>query len=155
VAEDSRERAVPDVPTGPTEQQQPGTHPDAPDMSPDEAGEPAKGNRTTHPQERDPSAPDEAGRVSRGRLTGRAEEILPELDIEWRFDRGSDSGSPLAGLLAAAAASPQPLDARAYSRYLDSRDSGWPTVEELESLYGSFSAALEAAGIDVPDRKIT
>jgi hypothetical protein len=124
-------------------------------MSPDEAGEPAKGNRTNHPQERDPSATDEGGHDSGKRLTGRAEEILPELDIEWHFDRGSDSGSPLAGLLAAAAASPQPLDARAYRKYIDSRDGGWPTVEELEAHYGSFSAALEAAGIDVPGRRIT
>jgi hypothetical protein len=130
MADGGPERPARDVPTGPTEAQQQ-TDPNASDL-------PAR----------------EDGQSSGERSPGRAEEILPALGVDWRLDKGSDPDSPLAGLLAAAAASAGSLDARAYREFLETRDGGWPTVEELESHYGSFGAALEAAGINVPDRGI-
>ncbi len=142
--------AVPDVPTGPTEGTQ-GTHPDAPDLPADQAGDAAKGSQTGHPRGGGPQTAERTQPGDRG--PGAAEEILPAaLDVESRPDRGSDSDSPVAGLLAAAAASPQPLDERAYRDYRESHGGRWPTIEELERRYGSFAAAMRAAGIVDPGR---
>lgn len=140
---------MPDVPTGATEG--PETHPDAPDLPAEDAAAPAGGNHTTHPDEGADGRDDQQDEVERP--AGGAEEILPTaLDVDWHLDRGSDPDSPLAGLLAAAAASPQPLDERAYRAYREQQGDVWPTVDQLVERYGSFGAALQAAGIEDPDR---
>jgi hypothetical protein len=77
----------------------------------------------------------------------RAERLVPSLDVEIRLDKGSDPDSPLAGLLAAAAGRQGPLDEAAYRDFVDGSDAAWASPEQLIERYGSFAAALEAAGV--------
>jgi hypothetical protein len=147
---EDRPGRIPDVPSGPTKERGE-THPDAPDLPAEDAAQPAKGNQTGHPGEGGEGRDDQEDEVDRP--AGGAEEILPTaLDVDWHLDRGSDPESPLAGLLAAAAASPQPLDERAYRAYRDQHGGIWPSVDQLVEEYGSFGAAMRAAGIEDPDR---
>jgi hypothetical protein len=137
-------RHIPDTPTGPA----PPEHDrDAPDLPHHDAGEPAEGNlvkdgqvRTDHPPTAEPqkgrSAQDEAG-----------ETAAESLQADWRITKGSDPDSPVAGLLAAAAATNGPLDEGAYRRFLADTDLGWASVEDLKARYGSFQSALAEAGI--------
>ncbi|MGN6379096.1 MAG: hypothetical protein ACTHNU_09115 [Gaiellales bacterium] len=77
-----------------------------------------------------------------------AERIVPSLGTELRLEKGSDPDSPLAGLLAAGARIMEPLDEAEYRRFLESQPDGrWASVDELVEQYGSFQAAVEAAGI--------
>jgi hypothetical protein len=77
-----------------------------------------------------------------------AEEIFPSLGDEIRLEKGSDPGSPVAGLLAAGARTMTPVDEAAYRRFLEDEEPGrWASVERLVERYGSFQAALDAAGI--------
>ena len=143
-----RERHIPDTPTGP----EPTEHDrDAPDLSRPEADEPAEGNlvtdgqaRTDHPSTAEPqkgrSSQSEAGETA-------AESVVESLQTDWRITKGSDPDSPVAGLLAAAAATNGPIDEGAYRRFLAETDRGWPSVEDLEHRYGSFQSALAEAGI--------
>jgi|SRR3954470_9362778 hypothetical protein len=143
-----RQRHIPDTPTGPA----PTEHDrDAPDLAHPEAGEPAEGNlvtdgqvRTDHPSTAEPQkgrpSPDEAGETA-------AESVVESLRADWRITKGSDPDSPVAGLLAAAAATNGPLDEGSYRRFLAETDRGWPSVEDLEHRYGSFQSALAEAGI--------
>jgi hypothetical protein len=64
-----------------------------------------------------------------------------------RIEKGTARDDPLAGILAAAAATPSPLDERAYRRFVAEADEDWLTVHDLVKRYGSFTAALHAAGI--------
>jgi hypothetical protein len=147
---DDGPKDIPDVPSGPTEERSE-THPDAPDLPAEGGAEPAKGNQTVHSSEGHDGRDDQQDEV--GRPAGRADEILPTaLGVDWHLDRGSDPESPVAGLLAAAAAFPQPLNERAYRAYRDQHDGAWPSVDELVERYGSFGAAMRAAGIEDPDR---
>lgn len=142
------QRRIPDTPTGPAAPEQ---DRDAPDLSRHEAGKPAKGNlvkdgqvRTDHPPTAEPqkerSAPEKAGKTA-------AESVVKSLQADRRITKGSDPDSPLAGLLAAAAATNGPLDEGAYRRFLAETDRDWASVEDLEARYGSFRSALAEAGI--------
>src|SRR6478752_5132482 len=99
------QRHIPDTPTGPA----PPEHDrDTPDLPRRDAGEPAEGNlvkdgqvRTDHPSTAEPqkgrSSQDEAGDTA-------AESVIESLQVDSRITKGSDPDSPVAGLLAAAAA---------------------------------------------------
>lgn len=76
-----------------------------------------------------------------------AEEIFPSLGAATRLEKGSDPDSPVAGLLAAGARTMTPVDEAAYRRFLEEEPGRWASVEQLVERYGSFQAALEAAGI--------
>ncbi len=105
------QRHIPDTPTGPV----PPEHDrDSADLPRDDAGEPAEGNlvkdgqvRTDHPSTAEPqkgrSSRDEAGNTA-------AESVIKSLQMDSRITKGSDPDSPVAGLLAAAAAANGPLD---------------------------------------------
>lgn len=141
-------RHIPDTPTGPA----PPEHDrDAPDLPRHDAGEPAEGNlvkdgqvRTGHPSTAEPhkgrSSLDEAGETA-------AESVVESLRADWRITKGSDPDAPVAGLLAAAAATNGPLDERTYRRFLADTNLDWASVEDLEARYGSFQSALAEAGI--------
>jgi hypothetical protein len=142
------QRHIPDTPTGPA----PPEHDrDAPDLPHQDAGKPAGGNlveqgqvRTDHPSTTEPqkgrSSQSEAGETA-------AESVVESLQADWRITKGSDPDSPVAGLLAAAAATNGPLDARAYRRFLAETGLDGASVEDLEARYGSFQSALAKAGI--------
>jgi hypothetical protein len=142
------QRHIPDTPTGPV----PPEHDrDAPDLPQHDAGEPAEGNlvehgqvRTDHPSTSEPqkgrSSQNEAGETA-------AESVVESLQADWRITKGSDPDSPVAGLLAAAAATNGSLDAGAYRRFVAETDLDWASVEDLEARYGSFQSALAEAGI--------
>jgi hypothetical protein len=76
-----------------------------------------------------------------------ADRIVGSLQVDGRLVKGSDPDAPVAGLLAAAAAVPGPLDEAAYRRFVESSGEPWPSADDLIERYGSFAAALEAAGI--------
>jgi hypothetical protein len=142
------QRQIPDTPTGP----EPPEHDrDAPDLPRRDAGNPAEGNlvehgevRTDHP----PTAEPQKGRSSQNEAgETAAESVVGSLQADWRITKGSDPNSPVAGLLAAAAATNGPLDAGAYRRFLATTDLDWASVEDLEARYGSFQSALAEAGI--------
>jgi hypothetical protein len=142
---------IPDTPTGPV----PAEHDrDAPDLPRHDAGKPAEGSlvehgrvRTGHPSTAEP----QKGRSSQGEAgETAAESVVESLQADWRITKGSDPDSPVAGLLAAAAATNGPLDERAYRRYLAETDLNWPSVDDLEARYGSFQSALAEAGIAAP-----
>jgi hypothetical protein len=77
----------------------------------------------------------------------RAERIVRSLDVELRLDKGSDPESPLAGLRAAAAGAQGPLTESAYREFAAGPGGPWESAERLIERYGSFAAALQAAGI--------
>ena len=77
----------------------------------------------------------------------RAERMVPSLDVEVRLEKGSDPESPLAGLRAAAAGVQGPLTERSYRDFAAASAGRWESPEALIARYGSFAAALEAAGI--------
>lgn len=142
------QRHIPDTPTGPAPPEQ---DQDAPDLSRHDAGKPAGGNlvkegreRTDHPSTAEPqkgrSSDAEAGETA-------AESVIGSLQSDSRITKGSDPDSPVAGLLAAAAAANGPLDEGAYRRFLAETDRDWTSVEDLEARYGSFQSALAEAGI--------
>jgi len=142
------QRQIPDTPTGP----EPPEHDrDAPDLPRHDAGNTAEGNlvehgevRTDHP----PTAEPQKGRSSQNEAgETAAESVVGSLQADWRITKGSDPNSPVAGLLAAAAATNGPLDAGAYRRFLAKTDLDWASVEDLEARYGSFQSALAEAGI--------
>jgi hypothetical protein len=59
----------------------------------------------------------------------------------------------LAGAVRAAAAGIQgELTPGAYSAFRERDPSRWPDLAEIEARFGSLAAALEGAGVDVPDR---
>jgi hypothetical protein len=142
------QRHIPDSPTGPT----PREHDrDSADLPRHDAEKPADGNlvkegqvRTDHPSTAEPqkgrSSQEEAGDTA-------AESVIDSLQVNSRITKGSDPDSPVAGLLAAAAAANGPLDEGAYRRFLAETDLGWASVEDLEARYGSFQSALAEAGI--------
>ena len=142
------QRHIPDTPTGPA----PPEHDrDTPDLPRRDAGEPADGNlvkdgqvRTDHPSTAEPqkgrSSHDEAGETA-------AEAVVESLQVDSRITKGSDPDSPVAGLLAAAAAVNGPLDEGAYRRFLAETGLDWASVEDLQARYGSFQFALAKAGI--------
>ena len=142
------QRDIPDTPTGPGPSE---LDRDAPDLPRDDAGEPAEGNlvkdgqvRTDHPATAEPqkggSSRDETGETA-------AESVVESLRADSRITKGSDPDSPVAGLLAAAAATSGPLDEGAYRRFLAETGRDWASVEDLEARYGSFRSALAEAGI--------
>jgi hypothetical protein len=142
------ERPIPDTPTGPV----PPEHDrDAADLPHHEAGQPAQGNlvehgqvRTDHPSTAEP----QKGRASQNEAGDTAaESVVESLRADWRITKGSDPDSPVAGLLAAAAATNGVLDEDAYRQFLAETDLGSPSVEDLEARYGSFQSALAEAGI--------
>ena len=100
--------------------------------------------RTDHPSTAEPqkgrSSQDEAGETA-------AESVIGSLQADSRITKGSDPDSPVAGLLAAAAATNGPLDEGAYRRFLAETGVDWASVEDLEARYGSFQSALAEAGI--------
>jgi hypothetical protein len=139
---------IPDTPTGPVPPEQ---DRDSADLPRHDAGKPAGGNlvkdgreRTDHPSTAEPqkgrSSDAEAGETA-------AESVIESLQVDSRITKGSDPDSPVAGLLAAAAATNGPLDEGAYRRFLASADRDWTSVEDLEARYGSFQSALAEAGI--------
>jgi hypothetical protein len=146
-----RQPRIPDTPTGPA----PAEHDrDAPDLPDHDAGKPAGSNlvehgrvRTDHPSTAEPqkgrSSQKQAGETA-------AESVVDSLQADWRITKGSDPDSPVAGLLAAAAATNGPVDERAYRRFLAETGLDWASVEDLEARYGSFQAALAEAGIATP-----
>ena len=142
------QRHIPDTPTGPAP---PEHDQDAPDLPRRDAGKPAEGNLVEHGQVRadHPStAEPQKGRSSQNQAgETAAESVVESLQADWRITKGSDPDSPVAGLLAAAAATNGPLDARAYRRFLAETGLDWASVEDLESRYGSFQSALAEAGI--------
>jgi hypothetical protein len=142
------QRDIPDTPTGPAP---PERDQDSADLPRHDAGKPAGGNlvkegreRTDHPSTGEPqkgrSSEAEAGETA-------AESVIESLQVDSRITKGSDPDSPVAGLLAAAAATNGPLDEGAYRRFLADADRDWTSVEDLESRYGSFQSALAEAGI--------
>ena len=142
------QRHIPDTPTGPA----PPEHDrDSADLPRHDAGKPAEGNvvkdgqvRTDHPSTAEP----QKGRSSQGEAgETAAESVIDSLQVDSRITKGSDPDSPVAGLLAAAAATNGPLDEGAYRRFLAETDLGWASVEDLEARYGSFQSALAEAGI--------
>jgi hypothetical protein len=142
------QRHIPDTPTGPA----PPEHDrDSPDLPRRDAGEPAEGNlvkdgqvRTDHPTTGEP----QKGRSSQGEAGDTAaESVIESLQADSRITKGGDPDSPVAGLLAAAAAANGPLDESGYRRFLAKTDLGWASVEDLEARYGSFQSALAEAGI--------
>ena len=140
------QRDIPDTPTGPGPSEQ---DRDAPDLPRDDAGEPARGNlvkegqvRTDHPATDEP----QKRRSPRDEQTA-AESVVESLRADSRITKGSDPDSPVAGLLAAAAATSGPLDESAYRRFLAETDTDWASVADLEARYGSFQSALAEAGI--------
>src|SRR3954468_13897461 len=148
------QRQIPDTPTGP----EPPEHDrDAPDLPRRDAGNPAEGNLVEHGEVRNdhpptpappPTAEPQKGRSSQNEAgETAAESVVGSLQADWRITKGSDPNSPVAGLLAAAAATNGPLDAGAYRRFLAKTDLDWASVEDLEARYGSFQSALAEAGI--------
>ena len=143
-----RQRPIPDTPTGPAP---PGHDRDTPDLPRRDAGEPAEGNllkdgqvRTDHPSTAEP----QKGRSSHAEAGDTAaESVIESLQVDSRITKGSDPDSPVAGLLAAAAATNGALDEGAYRRFLTETDLDWASVEDLETRYGSFRSALAEAGI--------
>jgi hypothetical protein len=77
----------------------------------------------------------------------RAERMVPSLDVEVRLEKESDPDSPVAGLRAAAAGVQGPLTERSYRDFAAASGGRWASPEALIARYGSFEAALEAAGI--------
>jgi hypothetical protein len=137
---------VPDHPTGPSDAHRREAAPDAP--ATDEVHErrnvatehqpnlpPTDGPR----QDRDVSnAPEYRGTT--------ADAVFPATSQDLRITKGGDPGEPTAGLLAAAAGTHGHLTEGEYREFC--RDHpGWTPADELIETYGSFDAALEAAGI--------
>jgi hypothetical protein len=142
------QRQISDTPTGP----EPREHDvDAPDQPLSDAGKPAEGNlvehgqvRTDHPSTGEP----QKGRASQKEAgETAAESVVESLQADWRITKGSDPDSPVAGLLAAAAATNGQLDKGTYRRFVAETDLDWASVEDLEARYGSFQSALVEAGI--------
>src|SRR6476469_7968089 len=120
------QRHIPDTPTGPA----PPEHDrDTPDLPRRDAGEPAEGNlvkdgqvRTEHPSTAEP----QKGRSSQGEAGEKAAEtVIGSLQGDSRIKKGSDPDSPVAGRLAAAAATNGPLDEYVYRRFLAETDLSW------------------------------
>ena len=140
------ERNLPDTPTGPTPEQ-----PDAPDLTPDQAGRTAQGNQVEDGPERTPGHPGQHQQTEQSEADETAaESVIDTLNTDWRITKGSDPASPLAGLLAAGAATDGAVDRSIYQRFLDGSDERWASVDELEQQYGSFEGALSAAGMAGP-----
>src|SRR5437016_232378 len=130
------ERHIPDTPTGPA----PPEHDrDSADLPRHEAGGPAEGNLVKDGQVRTDHPSTAEGRSSQGEAgETAAESVIDSLQVDSRITKGSDPDSPVAGLLAAAAATNGPLDEGTYRRFLAETDLGWASVEDLEARYGSF-----------------
>jgi hypothetical protein len=137
------DRSLPDTPTGPTTER-----PDAPDLSPDQAGRPAGGNQVENGPQRTPGRPGQHQQAEHSDFDETAaESVIDALNTDWRIQKGSDPGSPLAGLLAAGAAANGAVDRAGYQRFLDGSEQRWASIDELEERYGSFEGALAAAGM--------
>ena len=112
---------------------------------------PAEGNLVEHGQVRadHPSTGEpQKGRSSQNQAgETAAESVVESLQADWRITKGSDPDSPVAGLLAAAAATNGPLDDAPTAGSWRRSDLDWASVEDLESRYGSFQSALAEAGI--------
>ena len=141
---------IEDNPTGSPGEPAPEHGKDAPDLPPDQAGRSAGGNQVDDAGKGDDPHRDDPARHAHASDTGptAADAVIPALATDWRVKKGSDPDDPLAGLLAAGASSPGVIDESAYREYLEAHpDQGWASVDDLAERYGSFSAALAAAGM--------
>ncbi len=142
---------IEDHPTGAPHEPRPEHGKDAPDLPPDEAEGTARRNVVDEGgAEGAPADRDDPARHAPASDVGAtaAGAIIPALAADGRIEKGSDPGSPLAGLLAAGAALPGPVDEGAYRAFLESHPGqGWAAPDDLAEQYGSFAAALAAAGI--------
>lgn len=139
---------VPDHPTGPADAHHPATGPDAPATAPDEVHE--RRNRATEHQ---PDMPPLDGRRQDRDVSNTAEfrdtsadAVFPATSQDLRITKGSDPAAPTAGLLAAAAGTQGQLTEAEYREFCE-RHPEWTPADELIETYGSFGAALAAAGI--------
>lgn len=143
-----------DAPRGPGREN--GADPaDAPALDRDEAARPAGGNRAGHEgRPGDPEGdPQPARRAARqGEDPTSAEAVIPSLRTDWRIQKGSDPDDPLAGIRAAAATEPEQLDESRYGRFIATQPGRWLSAGQLAERFGSFAAALDAAGVDDPAR---
>ncbi len=141
---------IEDNPTGSPGEPAPEHGKDAPDLPPDQAGRSAGGNQVDDAGKGADPHRDDPARHAHASDTGptAAEAVVPALATDWRVRKGSDSDHVLAGLLAAGASSSGVVDEGSYREFLDAHaDQGWASVDDLAEQYGSFSAALAAAGM--------
>jgi hypothetical protein len=124
--------------------------PDAPPLGREQAGRPAGGDETgNEPAGGGAAAEPQPGEraAEQGVDPTSAEAVIPDLRTDWRIVKGSDPDELVAGLRAAAAADPGAIDERSYAAFVASHTEPWPSVADLVRAYGSFAAALRAAGI--------
>jgi hypothetical protein len=139
---------VPDQPTGPSDAHRREAAPDAPATEPDDVHE-RRNDATEHQPDMQPTdGPRQDRDVSNSpeyRSTA-ADAVFPATSQNLRITKGSDSEAPTAGLLAAAAGTHGQLTEGEYRQFC--RDHpGWTSADHLIETYGSFGAALKAAGI--------
>jgi hypothetical protein len=139
---------VPDQPTGPSDAHRPEAAPDAPPTRRDTTHE--RGNQATEhrPAQSKPEGPRQDRDVSNTASFREttADAVFPATSQNLRITKGSDPDAPTAGLLAAAAGVQGQLTEGEYRRFCDEHPE-WVSADELVETYGSFGAALEAAGI--------
>lgn len=124
--------------------------PDTPSLTRDEAARAAGGNLVSHDTDTGPSRGDpQPGprRAAQGVEPTSAEAVVPALKADSRITKGGDATEPLSALRAAAAATERELDPGAYEQFLAHHPGSWPSAAELAQRYGSFAAAVEAAGV--------
>ena len=139
---------MPDHPTGPSDAHHPKASPDAPAAKSDKVHE-RRNQVTEHqPDMPPPDGPRQDRDVSNTaefRKTS-ADAVFPATSQDLGITKGSDPAAPTAGLLAAAAGTHGHLTEAEYREFCE-RHPEWAPAEELIESYGSFDAALEAAGI--------
>lgn len=137
-----------DHPTGPSDAHRPEAAPDAPPTAPADTHE-RRNEATEHrPDMPAPSGPRPDRDVSNTpefRDTA-ADAVFPATSQDLRIRKGSDPAAATAGLLAAAASVQGQLTESEYRRFCDEHPE-WTPAGELIERYGSFDAALAAAGI--------
>ena len=139
---------VPGHPTGPADAHHPKTGPDAPATGSDEVHE--KRNQATEhqpdmPRPDGPRPDRDVSNTNQFRETS-ADAVFPATSQDLRITKGSDPAALTAGLLAAAAGTHGHLTEAEYRASCE-RHPEWTPADELIESYGSFGAALEAAGI--------
>jgi hypothetical protein len=139
---------VHDNPTGPGDAERPETRPDAPPTEPDTVHERRNAVTEHRPDQPAPEGPRQDRDVSntpefRGTA---ADSVFPATSQDLRITKGTDPDAPTAGLLAAAAGVHGQLTESEYRRFAE-RHPEWASADDLIERYGSFGAALSAAGI--------
>lgn len=139
---------VPDQPTGPSDAHRRDAAPDAPATDSDDVHERRNVATEHQPDMPPPDGPRQDRDVSNspGYRSTAADAVFPATSQDLRITKGSDPEAPTAGLLAAAAGTHGHLTEGEYREFCRDHPE-WTSADDLIKTYGSFAAALEAAGI--------